>query len=83
MALPGVARDVPVVTYCAVGYRSAEFTTRLRAAGFTHVQKLEGSIFRWANEHRPLVSDGTPASRVHPYSKSWGQLLADDVRAGL
>jgi rhodanese-related sulfurtransferase len=36
MALPGVARDVPVVTYCAVGYRSAEFATRLGAAGFTH-----------------------------------------------
>jgi rhodanese-related sulfurtransferase len=83
MALPGAARDVPVVTYCAVGYRSAEFSTRLGAAGFTHVQNLEGSIFRWANEHRPLVSDGAPASRVRPYSKSWGQLLADDVRAGL
>jgi rhodanese-related sulfurtransferase len=32
MALPGAARDVPVVTYCAVGYRSTEFTTRLRRA---------------------------------------------------
>jgi rhodanese-related sulfurtransferase len=83
MGLPGAARDVPVVTYCVVGYRSAEFTTRLRAARFTYVQNLEGSIFRWANQHRPLVSDGVPASRVHPYSKSWGQLLADDVRAGL
>jgi rhodanese-related sulfurtransferase len=44
MGLPGAAKDVPVVTYCAVGYRSAEFTTRLRAAGFTHLQNLEGSI---------------------------------------
>ena len=77
MALPGVARDIPVVTYCAVGYRSAEFAARLGAAAFTHVQNLEGSIFRWANEHRPLVSDGAPAWRVHPYSKSWGQLLAE------
>jgi 3-mercaptopyruvate sulfurtransferase SseA len=83
MALPEAAKDVPVVTYCAVGYRSAEFATRLRAAGFTHVQNLEGSIFQWANEHRPLVRDGTSASRVHPYSKSWGRLLADDARAPL
>jgi len=83
IALPEAAKDVPVVTYCAVGYRSAEFATRLRAAGFTHVQNLEGSIFQWANEHRPLVRDGTPASRVHPYSKSWGRLLADDARAPL
>lgn len=83
MALPGASRDVPVVTYCAVGYRSAELATRLRAAGFTHVQNLEGSIFQWANEHRPLVRDGEGTARVHPYSNFWGRLLADDVRAPL
>ena len=83
IALPDAGRDVPVVTYCAVGYRSAELATRLRAAGFTHVQNLDGSIFRWANEHRPLVHEGAPASRVHPYNKFWGRLLADDVRAPL
>jgi rhodanese-related sulfurtransferase len=32
MALRGAAKDVPVVTYCAVGYCSTEFTTRLRRA---------------------------------------------------
>src|ERR1700730_5653613 len=32
MALPGATRDVPVVTYCAAGHRSTEFTTRLRRA---------------------------------------------------
>ncbi len=44
MALPGAATDVPVGTYCAVGYRSTEFAARLGAAGFTHVQNLEDSI---------------------------------------
>jgi hypothetical protein len=57
--------------------------TRLRAAGFNHVQNLEGSIFQWANERRPLVRDGTRVTRVHPYSKFWGRLLADGVRAPL
>jgi rhodanese-related sulfurtransferase len=83
-ALPGVPKDAAVVTYCAVGYRSAELATRLRAAGFTHVQNLEGSIFQWANEHRPLVrDDGAPVTRVHPYSAFWGRLLKDETRAPL
>jgi hypothetical protein len=29
------------------------------------------------------VHEGAPASRVHPYNKFWGRLLADDVRAPL
>jgi len=83
IALPGASREVPVVTYCAVGYRSAELATRLRAAGFTNVQTLEGSIFQWANEHRPLVRDSERVMRVHPYTQAWGRLLADDARAPL
>jgi rhodanese-related sulfurtransferase len=83
IGLLGAGRDVPVVTYFAIGYRSAELATRLRAAGFTHVQNLDGSIFQWANEHRLLAHEGAPASRVYPYSKFWGRLLADGVRAPL
>ena len=79
----GISKDTPIVTYCAVGYRSAEFATRLRTAGFTNVRNLEGSIFQWANEHRPLVQGEQPVSRVHPYNALWGRLLAEDVRAPL
>ena len=60
---------------------SSDLATRLREAGFTRVQNLEGSIFQWANEHRTLVRNDQPVSRVHPYSKLWGRLLTDDVRA--
>ncbi|MEY2479633.1 MAG: hypothetical protein QOI04_560 [Verrucomicrobiota bacterium] len=81
-ALPGISKDEAVVTYCAVGYRSAELATKLRAAGFTHVQVLEGAIFQWANEHRPLVrDDDASVTRVHPYSPFWGRLLKDEARA--
>jgi rhodanese-related sulfurtransferase len=79
----GLAKDTPIVTYCAVGYRSGDLATRLRAAGFTNVRNLEGSIFEWANEHRPLVRDDQPVKIVHPYNALWGRLLADDVRAPL
>jgi rhodanese-related sulfurtransferase len=57
--------------------------SRLRAAGFTDVRNLEGSIFQWANERRPLVREEEPVSQVHPYNALWGRLLNDDVRASL
>jgi rhodanese-related sulfurtransferase len=79
----GISRATPIVTYCAVGYRSAEMAKRLKAAGFTNVRNLEGSIFQWANERRPLVQGEQPATRVHPYNGLWGRLLEDEVRAPL
>ena len=69
-----------VVVYCAVGVRSAGVARRLRAAGVAAVN-LEGSIFRWANEGRPLVRDGRAVETVHPYDAAWGRLLAPDRRA--
>jgi rhodanese-related sulfurtransferase len=81
--ISGLPKETLVVTYCAVGYRSGELATKLRAAGFTHVRNLEGSIFQWANEYRPLVRGDEPVTTVHPYSRLWGRLLIDDVRAPL
>jgi rhodanese-related sulfurtransferase len=79
----GLPKETPIVTYCAVGYRSGEMADRLRAAGFSNVRNLEGSIFQWANEHRPLVRGDERVSTVHPYSAFWGRLLNDEVRAQL
>ena len=73
VALP---KDTPIVTYCSVGYRSAKFALRLKDAGFTDVRNLEGSIFQWANEGRPIE----PGAKVHPYDKKWGVLLNPKVR---
>lgn len=78
---PGMPKETPIVTYCAVGYRSGALATKLREGGFTNVWNLEGSIFQWANEHRPLVREDQPVTTVHPYSSLWGRLLSDDVRA--
>lgn len=80
-ALLGLPRDTPFVTYCAVGYRSARAARRLRAAGFSNVQNLDGSIFQWANENRPLMREGKNVRQVHPYSTFWGRLLAPERRA--
>ena len=77
----GLSKETPIVTYCAVGYRSGEMADRLRAAGFTNVRNLEGSIFQWANEHRPLVREDVRVSPFILITAFWGRLLNDDVRA--
>ncbi len=75
------SKDEPIVTYCSVGYRSAQFARKLAAAGFSNVRNLEGSIFQWANEGRPVMRDGLIFAKVHPYNKVWGTLLRKELRA--
>lgn len=70
-----------VVVYCSVGWRSSALAQRLRKAGRTNVANLEGSIFAWANEDRPLEADGKPTRKVHPYNKTFGRLLLPELRA--
>jgi len=72
--------DAPIVVYCAVGYRSAELARELEAAGYEGVRNLRGSIFSWANAGRPVVRNGRQVEQVHPYNKTWGKLLREDLR---
>lgn len=65
----------PVVLYCSVGVRSSALAEAVAAAGRPRVYNLQGSVFQWANEGRPLVRDGRPVSVVDPYNASWGRLL--------
>lgn len=80
-ALAALPRNTPIVVYCSVGVRSAKLVERLREAGFTQAFNLKGSIFRWANEGRPLERDGRSVQTVHPYDRVWGRLLAPERRA--
>lgn len=80
-ALDTLSRDRPIVVYCSVGYRSARIASRLQDQGFRNAANLEGSIFRWANEGRPVVRGDTPVRAVHPYDDTWGTLLADSLHA--
>lgn len=73
--------NTPVVVYCSVGWRSSALAERLLKAGQTNVSNLEGSIFGWSNEGRPLEADTGPATRVHPYNRTFGRLLQPALRA--
>jgi rhodanese-related sulfurtransferase len=79
--LPRLPAGRAVVAYCSVGYRSSAMAQRLKKAGVVSVYNLEGSIFQWANEGRPLEAAGRPASRVHPYNGLFGKMLDEKRRA--
>lgn len=78
--LRGVPANRRIVVYCSVGYRSSELAEFLMKTGFTEVYNLEGSIFRWANEGRPVYRAEERARGVHPYDSYWGRLLNKPLR---
>ncbi|KAL8594511.1 hypothetical protein ACOMHN_024956 [Nucella lapillus] len=99
LLLRSVPTDKPstVVCYCSLGYRSSDLAGRLqkflhssgkgKTPGADHsiqVFNLEGSLFKWANEGRPMIdSNGQPTTKCHPYNAVWGKMLNKDLRSGL
>ena len=79
-ALQGVSSNRRIVLYCSVGYRSSELAQFLMKKGYTEVYNLEGSIFAWANEGRPVYQGNERVTVVHPYDKIWGRLLKESLR---
>lgn len=76
-----VDKNTLIVVYCSVGYRSSAIAKRLQEAGFTQVRNLEGSIFKWANEGRPIYRGNQQVHQVHPYDRTWGRLLNRRLRS--
>lgn len=68
----GIDKEKPILVYCTVGARSQAIGKKLQEAGFTQVYNLYGGIIHWANELKPLESNGNPTSKVHTYSRTWG-----------
>ncbi|KAF0303447.1 hypothetical protein FJT64_024565 [Amphibalanus amphitrite] len=87
-AAAGAERErTTIACYCSVGYRSSVTAQRLNALRAQpaaaepplpayEAVNIEGSIFKWANEGKPLEgADGQPTRLVHPYDKIFGRLL--------
>ena len=55
-SLDGLDRDLPVVVYCASGYRSQVAASRLSAAGFRDVSDLLGGYGAWEAAGLPAAS---------------------------
>ena len=70
-------RDLPknmtIVVYCSVGYRSEKVGELLQRAGYTQVRNLYGGLFEWMNAgNLPVGKGNAPTERVHAFSRAWG-----------
>jgi len=69
-----------VLFYCSVGQRSSTLAhkvqTDLTLSGSGPVYNLEGGLFKWHNDKRPLVTaDGKQTDHIHPYNAFWGRMV--------
>ena len=76
-----ITEDATVVVYCSVGYRSAAIVDDLERAGIRNVYNLEGGLFDWVNEGRPVYREEQRVEEAHPFNRLWGLLLRKDRRA--
>ena len=79
--LEAAPRCGTIVVYCSVGWRSGDIANQLSAAGRADVYNLDGGIFRWANEDRPVYRGARRVREVHPYDETWGRMLNEPLRA--
>lgn len=73
--------NAKIVVYDTVGFDAAEFASTLRRRNFTDVQVLEGGIFLWANDGRPLAGETGPTTQVRPGISEYTSLLERAHRA--
>ncbi|MBL4852329.1 MAG: rhodanese-like domain-containing protein [Gammaproteobacteria bacterium] len=68
-----------VVFYCSVGYRSSKLSKRvqgaLHAKGAIQTYNMQGGIFAWHNELRPLENAQSETQVIHPYNRRWGKFV--------
>lgn len=81
-------KNVRIVCYCSLGYRSSMLAKRIQheidaqeRMDQIKIYNLEGSIFKWANENRPMVNnDEFQTVFVHPYNYIFGLSLRKEFR---
>ncbi|XP_064620036.1 uncharacterized protein LOC135483257 isoform X2 [Lineus longissimus] len=95
LSQPGESIQVTVVCYCSLGYRSCAMAQKLTKARDSQskgaadqipypnltVYNLEGSLFKWANEQKPMVDkQNKPTVYAHPYNMVFRKLLQRNLR---
>ena len=74
-----ICENTLVINYCSLGYRSSIMTQRMmetlkadKDLQNVKVLNMEGSIFKWAEENKPLKDHhGKATSFVHPFSSKF------------
>lgn len=84
------ADELNLVCYCSLGYRSSLLAQRITnivkndpelSSKGVNAWNLEGSIFKWANEKRPLVDMYEKSTKfAHPFNLTFGMFLQSEYR---
>lgn len=69
------SKEIPIVVYCSIGYRSERIGEKLQNEGFTNVFNLYGGIFEWKNKGGVVVAGNDTTEKVHTYNKQWSKFL--------
>ncbi|MFT6716416.1 MAG: rhodanese-related sulfurtransferase [Saprospiraceae bacterium] len=75
-SVDSIQKDIKIIVYCSVGYRSEKVAEKLIKAGYTNVSNLYGGIFEWVNQGQNTYMDSTVTPKVHAYNKVWGAWLS-------
>jgi rhodanese-related sulfurtransferase len=68
-------KEVKIVVYCSVGYRSGKIAMLLSEQGY-RAFNLFGGIFDWNNKGHDLVdTKEKKTSKIHGYNKNWSKWL--------
>lgn len=70
--LKDVPKDMPIILYCSVGYRSERIGEQLQQAGYNNLKNLYGGIFEWMNQGYPVYNKTGKTNQIHAYSNTWG-----------
>lgn len=67
-------RQVNLVAYCTIGYRSGIIATKWRGKGY-NFYNLKGGVLAWANAGKLFLTPSGELSKfVHVYGKDWNLL---------
>ena len=73
-----IDKNKPVIVYCSIGYRSEKISKKLKAAGFSDVKNLYGSIFEWVNQGYEIMNRNDVATdSIHTYNRSWSKWMTN------
>ena len=67
---PSKYKDLMIIAYCTIGYRSGEFAVEMTEKGTT-VYNLKGGILAWTLEGGKIYDKKGETLRVHVYKKKW------------
>ena len=68
---PNRYKDLTVVTYCTVSYRSGVFARQMKEKGFT-VINMKGGILAWTLEGGSIYdANGRRTKQIHVFGKRW------------